>query len=157
MKKQVHYSELEDMQKYIKDFNSDDYERSIDCTDPSVTAFARNYYDKHLPVDLTAWVRVNRPDEKLIYGKFLGDQVCFVRDTFYDWKISVKSEKPLDFDYMDLFDSKKVIPSIYCEGFPKDKVYGSYEQNPSQFTVEICSHYNVYTFIFLLKNYLGIN
>ncbi len=81
MKKQVHYSELEDMQKYIKDFNSDDYERSIDCTDPSVTAFARNYYDKHLPVDLTAWVRVNRPDEKLIYGKFLGDQVCFVRDT----------------------------------------------------------------------------
>ncbi len=48
------------MQKYIKDFKSDDYERSIDCTDPSVTAFARNYYDKHLPVDLTAWVRVNR-------------------------------------------------------------------------------------------------
>lgn len=206
MKKQVHYSELEDMQKYIKDFNSDDYERSIDCTDPSVTAFARNYYDKHLPVDLTAWVRVNRPDEKLIYGKFLGDQVCFVRDTlcfllfptyeewkdnqplvisthysksvklpifqinlkkfgielvlrynFYDWKISIQSEKPLDFDYMDLFDSKKVIPSIYCEGFPKDKVYGSYEQNPSQFTIEICSHYNVYTFIFLLKNYLGID
>lgn len=206
MKKQVHYSELEDMQKYIKGFNSDDYERSIGCTDPSVTAFARNYYDKHLPVDLTAWVRVNKPDEKLIYGKFLGDQVCFVRDTlcfllfptyeewkdnqplvisthysksvklpvfqinlekfgiefvlrynFYDWKISVKSEKPLDFDYMNLFDSKKVIPPVYCEGFPKDKVYGSYEQNHSQFTVEICSHYNVYTFIFLLKNYLGIN
>lgn len=43
MKKQVHYSELEDMQKYIKGFNSDDYERSIGCTDPSVTAFARNY------------------------------------------------------------------------------------------------------------------
>ena len=176
MKKRVNYAELEDMQKYIVGFNPDDYERCLDFTDPSVTAFVREYYDKHLPVDVTAWIRVNNPDEKLSYAKGLGDQVCFVRDTicemlsstyeewrdnlplvisthysksvklpvfqinlekygiemilrcnFYDWKISVKSDKPLDFDFMGLFNPTEEISYLYCEGFPKDNVYGSYE------------------------------
>lgn len=205
MKKRVHYAELEDMQKYIEGFNSDDYESCGKRTDPSVIAYARDYYDKHLPVDVTAWIRVNEPDENLIYAKGLRDQVCFVRDilcqllrstyeewrdnpplvisthysksvklpvfqinlekygiemvlryNFYDWKISVKSDKPLDFDYMGLFNPTEEISYLYCEGFPRDKVYGSYEQSHSQFTIEIGSHYDLYTFIFLLKNYLGI-
>ena len=205
MEKRVHYAELEDMQKYIEGFNPDDYESCGEHTDPSVSAYARDYYDKHLPVDVTAWIRVNEPDKNLIYAKGLGDQVCFVRDrlcqllrstyeewcdnpplvisthysksvklpvfqinlekygiemvlryNFYDWKISVKSDKPLDFDYMGLFNPTEEISYFYCEGFPKDKVYGSYDQSHSQFTIEIGSHYNLYTFIFLLKNYLGI-
>lgn len=205
MKKRVHYAELEDMQKYIEGFNPDDYESCGERTDPSVIAYARDYYDKHLPVDVTAWIRVNEPDENLIYAKGLGDQVCFVRDrlcqllrstyeewrdnpplvisthysksvklpvfqinlekygiemvlryNFYDWKISVKSDKPLDFDYMGLFNPTEEISYLYSEGFPRDKVYGSYEQSHSQFTIEIGSHYDLYTFIFLLKNYLRI-
>ena len=205
MKKRVHYAELEDMQKYIEGFNPDDYESCGERTDPSVIAYARDYYDKHLPVDVTAWIQVNEPDENLIYAKGLGDQVRFVRDrlcqllrstyeelrdnpplvisthysksvklpvfqinlekygiemvlryNFYDWKISVKSDKPLDFDYMGLFNPTEEISYLYCEGFPRDKVYGSYEQSHSQFTIEIGSHYDLYTFIFLLKNYLGI-
>lgn len=205
MKKRVHYAELEDMQKYIEGFNPDDYESCGELTDPSVIAYARDYYDKHLPVDVTAWIQVNEPDENLIYAKGLGDQVRFVRDrlcqllrstyeelrdnpplvisthysksvklpvfqinlekygiemvlryNFYDWKISVKSDKPLDFDYMGLFNPTEEISYLYCEGFPRDKVYGSYEQSHSQFTIEIGSHYDLYTFIFLLKNYLGI-
>lgn len=205
MKKRVHYAVLKDMQKYIEGFNPDDYESCGEHTDPSVIAYARDYYDKHLPVDVTAWLRVNKPDENLIYAKGLSNQVCFVRDdlchllrstyeewrdnpplvisthysksvklpvfqinlekygiemvlryNFYDWKVSVKSDKPLDFDYMGLFNPTEEISYLYCEGFPRDKVYGSYEQNHSQFTIEIGSHYNLYTFIFLLKNYLGI-
>ena len=205
MKKRVNYADLEDMQKYIEGINPDDYESCCENTDPSVIEFARDYYDKHLPVDVTAWIRVNEPDKDLIYAKGLGDQVCFVRDTlcqllrptyeewrdnptmvisthysksvklpvfqinlekygiemvlrynFYDWKISVKSDKPLDFDYMGLFNPTEEIPSVYCHGFPKDKVYGSYEQSHSQFTIKIVSRYDLYTFIFLLKNYLGI-
>lgn len=100
MKKQVHYADLEDMQKYIEGFNPDDYESCGGHTDPSVTEYVRNYYDEHLPVDVTAWLRVNEPNKNLIYAKSLGNQVCFVRD--------------------------------------------------------ICSNYNLYTLIFLLKNYLGI-
>lgn len=205
MKKRVHYAVLEDMQKYIEGFNPDDYESCCEHTAPSVIAYARDYYDKHLPVDVTAWIRVNKPDENLIYAKGLGDQVCFVRDrlchllrstyeewrdnppqvisthysksvklpvfqinlekygiemvlryNFYDWKISIKSDKSLDFDYMGLFNPTEEISYLYCEGFPRDKVYGSYEQSHSQFTIEIGSHYDLYTFIFLLKNYLGI-
>lgn len=203
MKKRVHYAELEDMQKYIEDFNPNDYESCCEETDPSVIEYAKNYYDKHLPVDVNAWIRVNEPDKNLIYAKGLSNQVRFVcdnlcyllrstyeewcdnppqvisthysksvklpvfqinlekygieivlRNNFYDWKISVKSDKPLDFDYMGLFNPTKEI--TYCEEFPRDKVYGSYEQSHSQFTIEIDSHYNLYTFIFLLKNYLGI-
>jgi len=205
VKRRVHYAELEDMQKYIDEFNPDDYESYCGSTDSSVVEFVRDYYDKHLPVDVTAWIRVNKPDENLIYAKGLGDQVCFVRDTlcsllmstyeewrdnpplvisthysksvklpvfqinlekygiemvlrhnFYDWKISIKSDKPLNFDYMGLFNPTKRISSVYCEGFPNDKVYGSYEQSHLQFTIEIRSRYDLYTFIFLLKNYLGI-
>lgn len=205
MKKQVHYAVLEDMQKHIEGFNPDDYESCGEYTDPSVIEYAKNYYDSHLPVDVTTWLRVNEPDEKLIYAKGFYDQVCFVRDrlcwllmptyeelrdnpplvisthysksvklpvfqinlekygiemvlryNFYDWKISVKSDKPLDFDYMGLFNPTEKISYLYCEGFPRAKVYDSYEQNHSQFTIEIDSYYNLYTFIFLLKNYLGI-
>lgn len=205
MKKRVHYAVLADMQKYIEGFNPDDYESCVEATDPSVIEYARNYYDEHLPVDVTAWIRVNEAEKSLIYAKGLEDQVCFVRDylcpllrstykecrdnqpqvisthysksvklpvfqinlekygiemvlrcNFYNWKISVKSDKPLDFDYMGLFNPIEEIPYYYCEGFPRDKVYGSYEQSHSQFTIEIDSRYNLYTFIFLLRNYLGI-
>lgn len=205
MKKQVHYAILDDMQKYIENFNPNDYQKCCERTDSSVIAYVRDYYDKHLPVDVTAWIRVNQPDENLFFAKGLGEQVCFVRDNlcqllrstyeewranpplvisthtsksvklpvfqinlekygieivlrynFYDWKISVKSDKPLDFDYMGLFKPTEKISYVYCEGFPKNKVYGSYEKNHSKFTIEIRSYYNLYTFIFLLKNYLGI-
>ena len=206
MKRKVHYAILEDMKKYVKDFNPDDYEKDLGYTDAAVLSYLQDYYDKNLPVDVTAWIRVNEPRETLIYRKAQGEQVCFVRDVIsdrlvfadlgwdehdepmvishhysksvklpvfqitredlgiefvlrcniYDWKISVKSEKPLDFDFMGLFDSKKVVNRYCCEGFPEDKIYGSYEQDHSQFTIEIGSEYNVYAFFFLLRNYLGI-
>ena len=203
MKKRVHYAELEDMKKYIKGFNPNDYESYGGYTDPSVTSYVRDYYDNHLPVDVTAWMRVNQPNENLIYAEELGFQVRFVRDVlcellmanneemsenlplvisthysksvklpvfqinlekygiemilrynFYDWKISIKSIKPLDFDFMGLFNPTEEISYLCCEGFPRNKVYGSYEQNHSQFTTSIVSHYELYTFIFLLQHYL---
>ncbi len=174
MKKRVHYEDLEDMKKYIKGFTPDDYESYGGYTDQEVIEYARKYYDEHLPVDVTAWMRVNNPDEKLIYAKGLGNQVHFVCDVlcsllrstyeewrdnppwvisthysksvklpvyqidlekygiemvlrynFYDWKISVKSDMPLDFDFMGLFNPTEEISYLYCEGFPMDKVYGS--------------------------------
>lgn len=203
--KKVNYAVLEDMKKYIAGFNPKEYEISYSKTDSAVIEYARDYYDKHLPVDVTAWTRVNEPDPYLIYAKGLDEQVCFVRDTlyrlltlsyeewrdnpplvisthysesvklpvyqinlkkygieivlrynFYNWIISIKSDKPLDFDYMGLFNPSEVIPEVYCEGIPKDKIYGCYEENHSQFTIDIWSKYDLYTFIFLLKKYLGI-
>lgn len=201
MSKLVHRAILEDMKKYgLKPSN---YQETYDKTDPSVITFLRDYYDKNLPVDVTAWVRVNEPAESLIYGQRLGTQVCFVRDTlgelffktweeaeknppmvisthmsksvtlpvyqiylkkynvritlrynFYNWIISINSERPLDFDYMGLFDAKEVISHCYCEGFPKCEVYGCYADDHSKFTIDIASYYKVYTFFYLLNNYL---
>lgn len=205
MKKRVHAEILKDMQKYMKEFDRKLYKKVYEGSDPLAIKYVREYYDNHLPVDVTAWMRVNDPDENLKYAKGFGEQVCFVRDylcellnsnyeemyenppmvigihysksvklpvyqinlekygieivlryNFYDWKISIKSDKPLNFDYMGLFNPTEEIESHYCQGFPEDKVYGSYEQNHSQFTIEIESYYDLYTFIFLLKNYLGI-
>ena len=209
MKKNVHYALLEDIQKYIpkntrKKLFPNGFEKVYDdSTDPSVITFLRAYYNSHLPVDVTAWVRVNEPSDKLLYGKELGPQLCFVRDVlapifydswkecekdpvmvisthmsksvtlpvyrlyitkynleiiiranFYNWIISINSEKPLDFDCMELFEINKFIPDYYCEGFPKSKCYGSYESNHSKFTVDITSKYDVYTFFYLLNNCL---
>lgn len=203
MKPCVHYAILEDMQKYVKNFNVAEYESTGYETDGDVIRFLRNYYDKNLPVDVTAWMRVNHPSEQLIYGKKLGSQLCFVRDklcnvlnpdykywdknpplvishhysksvklpvyqiklkeygieltlrnNFYDWKISVNSIKELNLNWMGIFDTTKEIPHIFCEGFPKDKVFSSYTNNHSQFTLEICSDYDVYTFAFLLRKHL---
>lgn len=205
MKKRVQPYILEDMKKYVPGVSLKEYEICYGETDPDVINFLRSYYDEHLPVDVTAWVRVNKPNENLIFADGLEKQLCFVRDelckllystdkeqdknppmvisthysksvrlpvyqinlkkygveivfrhNFYDWKVSVKSDKPLEFDTMGIFSLTEEMPAVYCEGFPKDKVYGSYDNNHSQFTIELRDYYELYTFIFLLKNYLGI-
>ena len=205
-RKKVHYAIFENMRKNIRYFNSEDYESNSDETDPSVISYLQNYYDNNLPVNVTAWARVNKPRETLIYKGALTEQVQFVRDiltdklifsdltwyehdepmvisyhhsksvklpvfkiarvdygiefilrcNIYDWKISVKSKKPLDIDFMGLFNLKEEIYNINCEGFPKDKVYGCYEKNHSQFTIKLDSDYDVYLFFYLVKSYLGI-
>lgn len=205
-KRKVRYSILEDMKKYIKGFKPDDYEETGDETDERIISSLRQFYEKILPVDVSAWSRVNYPENTLIYKDAFYDQIKFVRDVIsdklifadknwneheepqvigshssksvklpvfkitredrgiefilrcniYDWKISVCSKTPLDFDFMGLFDKDTVVSPYCCEGFPKDKVYGSYSQDHSKFTVEFTSEYNVYVFFFLLRNYLGI-
>ena len=201
MTKPVHYAILQDMEKYGLDTNH--YESTFSQTDPSVITFLREYYDKHLPVDATAWMRVNKPKDSLIYGKELRPQVCFVRDVlgsllfktyeeweqnptmvisthtsksvklpvyqiylekyqiritlrcnFYNWIISINSQIPLDFDCMELFNPNEIIPWCNQEGFPYSEVYGCYSNNTSKFTIDISSDYKVYTFFYLLNNYL---
>ena len=76
--------------------------------------------------------------------------VFTIRENFYDYKISVKSPHPIRCDFDDLFDPTRVIHSVYFEGFPKDRVYGSYQQNPQQFSVELTSEGEVYVFMWLV-------
>lgn len=61
-----------------------------------------------------------------------------MRDNFYDVKVSVKSLKPIeDRGFGKLFDKKIAVHPTVCEGFPYGKIYGSYDANPSQFTVSV--------------------
>lgn len=205
MKRKVHYAILEDMEKYLDDFNPKDYEKTINETDDYVIEMMKKYYDTHLPVDLTAWKRVHDVPETRIWRDQFHNQMHFIgyiidalirkdyedfkdnsvmvisthrsksidlpvyqidlekygvemilRDNYYNWKVSVNSKKPLDCDFMGIFDPDEKWSSLYCEGFPYDKVYGSYNENHSQFTVELTSKYDLYTFFIILKNYLGI-
>ena len=200
----VDYSIFGDMKRNIPEIKPEDFiiTSSFDETDELVFLFARNYYDRHMPVDLEAWMRVNIPDDSLIYKGGYTRQISFImgnlqpllcatfgsrtvppmvischssksvklpvyqlldyekygieiilRNNFHDWKVSVKSDIPIEFTsnvYKKLFTPYEDFPYYACEGFPKDKVYGSYEQNHNEFTVEIRNNYNLYTFMLLL-------
>lgn len=194
MKKRVHYAILEDMQKYLKNFNPDEYIQTGSDTNPEVIDMLRNYYENNLPVDVIAWIRVNKPNSDLLYAKAAYNQISFVqyqlcsyllnidiplvisthysksvklpvylfyykgiefilRNNFYNWKVSVNSSRILDLDFFNSFDYNQKIPSIYCEGFPENKVYGAYSENHSKFTIEISNDYDVYAFFLLIKNF----
>ena len=77
-----------------------------------------------------------------------------MRNNFYDWKISIKSLIHINTDFMNLFKEDSPISSLYCEGMPEDKVYGMYKHNKNEFTVEIYDQYQLYTFMWLLRNHL---
>lgn len=204
MKYKVHYEIYKDMKKYIPDIDPDMFEKGYANSDPDVIESVRNYYDAHLPVDLIAWLRVNDPDEYLVFGKKLGNQVGFVKDdicdilsrigkikqeivplviavhysnsvklpvyqinlekygveivlrnNFYDWVISIKSEKPLDFEVMGLLEKHVRQPNYFgSSGIPFNKLYGAYAENKSQFTFEIRKDYDLYAYMYLLASYL---
>lgn len=77
-----------------------------------------------------------------------------LRYNFYDWKISVVSEKDIELDFMSLFDEEEEIAHLYCEGFPRELVFSSYSHNKKQFTFEVRGKYKLHTFLWLLKHYL---
>lgn len=206
--KKVHYALLEDIKKYLPDFDSSKYESTTAVTDPEVISEVREFYSKNLPVDLYAWARVNKPDpeRKLFYENafykqinFIGEVICellfpnyedyinnrpvvisthysksiclpvykifvpkynitfILRDNFYDWKVSVESETPLDINFMDLFKKDEIINPCYCEGFPSGTVYGSFNDCNSKFTIELTSNYELFTFMYMLNYYMKNN
>lgn len=104
------------------------------------------YYPKSKPVKLPVF-QINL--EK--YGVEL-----VLRYNVDNWKISIKSEDPLYLNHSGLFNPKEEFSYLDCEGLPEDKVYGSYDQSHSKFTIRVSSDYDLYTLMFLLKNDLGI-
>ena len=73
-----------------------------------------------------------------------------LRYNFYDWCISVESEKDIECDFMGLLTDEKG----YFEGFPKDRIYEKYsESNKKNFSFCMDSWYNIYVFMFLLRNF----
>lgn len=74
-----------------------------------------------------------------------------LRYNFYDWKVSVKADHDVEIDFKNLFDKDKIWAYHYCEGFPKDRVYGSRHDSPREFTVEISNKYDLYVFFWLIR------
>lgn len=81
-----------------------------------------------------------------------------MRDNFYNWKVTVESAKPIECDFIGIFDPdhpKRDEIKLYCEGFPANKIFGSYNDDHSKFTVSFDNDYQLYTFAFILANYLN--
>lgn len=78
----------------------------------------------------------------------------WMRNNFYNWNISVASEKPIVCDFLNCFSDEDY---SYCflEGM-EDRNFGRYQRNNSKFTVAIFSDYDVYVFFRALKKFFNI-
>ena len=116
------YALLDDMRQYVPESEIEVFKRSKKITNDfddfddieSLVIFLRNYYEKHLPVGVTAWARVNEPDSKLIYRDRLGAQIVFVRDDLGDI-LCDSSDEYMEFDPLVIatHKSKSVLLPIY--------------------------------------------
>lgn len=76
-----------------------------------------------------------------------------MRYNFHNWIVSVNSPNDVNIDFADLFDPEQVVKSVYCEGFPKELVYGSYSNNKQKFTIELLpGNYYIFVFFWLLSH-----
>lgn len=76
-----------------------------------------------------------------------------LRDNFYDWNVSIESENDIECDFMDTFKDEKY-HMCYCQGFPKDRIYGMYKDDHKKFTCYIDNDYTLFTFMWILRDYL---
>lgn len=79
-----------------------------------------------------------------------------LRCNFGDWKVSVKSDRPVPDNFCHLINRAEQVHSVYCEGFSENWVFGPYSENPCHFTVEIGNKYDLYAFLYLLSEGLEI-
>jgi len=87
-----------------------------------------------------------------------------VRNNFYDWKLSVISERPVEADFTGLFHTTPPVdPSYtgdplsdcYFEGFPGSLVFGYYSQDKRRFSASIGGDERLCTAVFLIMKALG--
>jgi len=87
------------------------------------------------------------------------------RENFYNWKLSVISEKPIEANFNGLFHTTPPVDPkytgnhlapCYFEGFPEDLIFGYYEpSNKRKWSAEIWGDYPFYATIFLIMRSLG--
>lgn len=89
-----------------------------------------------------------------------------LRDNFYNWKLSVISEKPVIADFTGLFHTTPPVDPdytgnplnpVYFEGFPKDLIFGYYEpSDKKKWSAQIRGENDLYTTIFLMLRSFGV-
>ena len=91
--------------------------------------------------------------------------VVVVRENFYNWKLSVMSEKPIDddlFPYL-FFTTPPVEPdytgnplaSCYFEGFPREYIFGYHSENQKAWSAEFGGLSTIKHVLFLCLKAIG--
>lgn len=88
-----------------------------------------------------------------------------LRDNFYNWKMSVISEKPLEVNFDGLCHTTPPVEpdytgdylaSCYFEGFPPEYIFGYYSQSDKKkFSAEIGGDSALWTAVFLIMRTVG--
>jgi hypothetical protein len=74
--------------------------------------------------------------------------IFILRNNFYNWMLSVESNKPVVIpNGFDFGDTTEQVLSCYCEGFEKEWVYQPYSENNKKFTICIHNDYELYCFL----------
>ncbi|MFB5622471.1 MAG: hypothetical protein ACE5RH_00580 [Nitrosarchaeum sp.] len=90
-----------------------------------------------------------------VYNIILPNKISFtIRYNFYNWKVSVISPIELECDFGNICNIEENIDGVYCEGFKNEWVFNSFLQNKKQFTIEIYDKYRLYTFLWIISNYM---
>lgn len=77
-----------------------------------------------------------------------------MRYNFYDWKVSIRSELPVPDVFHNIIKRDEKVHQVYFEGFQDDWIFGSYNQDPRRFSVEIGNAYDLYAFILAINDAL---
>lgn len=77
----------------------------------------------------------------------------WMRYNFYNWNVSVESERPITCDFLDTFEDDGTY--CFCEGMT-DKKFGTHKENNKKFTVCIDTDYELYTFFKTFRKFFGI-
>lgn len=78
-----------------------------------------------------------------------------LRDNMHNWKVSVDAADPVvipGIQHLCTNGLRKPINSVYCEGFPGDRVFGPYVADKRKFTVEIPNDNLLFTFFWLFAH-----
>lgn len=88
-----------------------------------------------------------------------------LRDNFYNWKLSVISDKAINTEFDELFHTTPPVEPdytgnplhpVYFEGFPKDLIFSYYaESDKKKWSAEITGDYRLWATIFLCMKNLG--
>ncbi len=122
-------------------------------TDAIATVIS-NHMSKSVQLPVYA---LSRPDLGLI---------IYLRNNFYDWKMSVVSDTPIRADFTGLFKTTgpvepaytgNELASVYFEGFPSSLVFGYYEESDRRrWSAAIGGDHTLWTSVFLLMRFLGV-
>ena len=88
----------------------------------------------------------------------------YLRGNFYNWKMSVVSESPIEVDLTGLCHTTPPVEPdytgdplnpVYFEGFPPELIFGYYEQNKTTWSAEFHGDFELATAMFLVMRALG--